>query len=431
LLSAEFKVTEPGISVLVAKKGQVIYKKAFGSANMELNTPLQPDMVFRIGSITKQFTAVAILQLAEQGRLTLQDSIQRYIKDFPSKGYTITIEHLLTHTSGIRDYADADTQNPFIEREDFTPVRLISYFKDWPLEFAPGSKYSYSNSNYVLLGYIIQLVSGENYHKYLKEHILTPAGLGHTGYAEERTIVPGRVQGYMRNRSFFENTEYQTLSMGFGCGDLLSNTADLYRWNSQVVSNSLISKSSVDKAFSPYKLTDGTFTQYGYGWFIDTLYGHRCIHHEGQVSGFIALEKYFPAEDIYVAVLTNVKSSEDKTDFSDRRFRLFSQIAYVAVNNGFLKQVEVSASIQDNYVGTYQLSGSKLTLTIYKKEGKLYCDLSNGSGKNMLLSPLSETKFYLPDILRIYTTIEFIPEDGKVTGLVCNQEKRYEFKKIK
>jgi len=431
LLSPQFKLTEPGIAVLVAKKGEIIYKKAFGSANIELNTPLQPDMVFRIGSITKQFTAVAILQLAEQGRLTLQDSVRQYIKDFPSKGHTITLEHLLTHTSGIRDYADADSSNPFIEREDFTPVRLINYFKDWPLEYAPGSKYSYSNSNYVLLGYIIQLVSGQDYHQYLKDHILTPAGLRHTGYAEERTIIPGRVQGYMRNRGFFENTDYQTLSMGFACGDLLSNTEDLYRWNNLVVSNSLISRSSVDKAFSPYKQTDGTFSKYGYGWFIDTSYGHRCIHHEGQVSGFIALEMYFPAEDIYIAILTNVKSGEDKTDFSDRRFRLFTQIAYLALGNNFLRQVEVSAATLDSYAGVYQLSSGKATLTIYKKEGNLYCDLSNGTGKNMLLSPLSETKFYLPDVRRIYTTFEFMLEGGKVTTVVTNQEKKYEWKKVK
>jgi len=254
LLSSQFTPMEPGISVLVAQKGQIVYKKAFGSANLELNTPMLPDMVFRIGSITKQFTAIAILQLAENGRIFLQDSITKYIKDFPAREYTITIEHLLTHTSGIRDYANADTVHPFIEREDFTPARLMSYFKNQPLEYKPGSKYSYSNSNYVLLGYIIQIVSGQDYHHYMKDHIIKPAGLWHTLYAEERTIVPGRVQGYTRNKGFFENTDYQTLSMGFACGDLLSNTEDLYRWNQAVISGSLINNQSVDKAFSPTRL---------------------------------------------------------------------------------------------------------------------------------------------------------------------------------
>jgi CubicO group peptidase (beta-lactamase class C family) len=430
LLSSQFTPTEPGISVLVAQKGQIVYKKAFGSANLELNTPMRPDLVFRIGSITKQFTAIAILQLAEKGLISLQDNITKYIKDFPVGEYPITIEHLLTNTSGIRDYANADTVNPFIEREDFTPARLISYFKNQPLLFKPGSKYNYSNSNWVLLGYIIQLVSGQDYHQYMKDHIIIPAGLQHTLYAEERTIVPGRVQGYTRDRGLFENTYYQSLSMGFACGDLLSNTEDLYHWNKAVLSGDLINTQNVGKAFSPYTLTDGTATHYGYGWFIDTLYGNRCIHHEGQVSGFIALEKYFPASDTYVVILTNVKSGEDKTDFSSRRFRLFNDIAYLALGNSFSKEVNVNGTVLDDYTGTYQITSGKETITIYKKHDKLYFDLSNGTGKNVLLSPLSETKFYAPDVRRIYTTFEFIKENGKVIKVIVVQDRRYEWKKV-
>lgn len=431
LLSSQVTSNEPGISVLVAQKGQIVYKKAFGSANLELNTPMLPDMVFRIGSITKQFTAIAILQLAEKGRISLQDSITKYIGNFPASGYTITIEHLLTHTSGIKDYANADTVHPFIEREDFTPARLISYFKNQPLEFKPGSKYSYSNSNYVLLGYIIQLVSGQDYHQYMIDHIIVPVGLKHTLYAEERTIVPGRVQGYTRDRGFFENTDYQTLSMGFACGDLLSNTEDLFRWNQAVISGSLIKNQSVDKAFSPYTLTDGNTSNYGYGWFIDTLYGHRCIHHEGQVSGFIALEKYFPENGTFMTILTNVKSGEDKTNFSSRRFRLFNDIAYLALGNRFSKEVNVNGTVLDDYTGTYELTSGKEIITIRKKHDKLYFDLSNGTGRNILLSPLSEKKFYAPDVRRIYTTFEFIKENGKVIKLIVVQDRRTEWNKIK
>ncbi len=238
-------------------------------------------MVFRIGSITKQFTAVAILQLVEQGKISLQDSVQKYIKDFPSKGYTITIENLLTHTSGLVDYTSIDSHDPYSERRDFTPEFLIDYFKKEPLQFKPETKYSYSNSNYLLLGYIVQLASGEPYHQYMEDKVIKPAGLTHTLYAEERTVVPGRVTGYTRDRGFFENCDYQTLSLGFACGDLLSNTEDLYKWNTAVTTYKLISKESVAKAFTPYKLSDGTFSDYGYGWFIDTLYGSPYIHHEG------------------------------------------------------------------------------------------------------------------------------------------------------
>jgi len=399
---------------------------------MELDVPMQPDMVFRIGSITKQFTAVAILQLVEQGKISLQDSIQKYIKDFPAKGYSITIENLLTHTSGLIDYTSIDSRDPYSERRDFTPEFLINYFKDKPLQFKPSSKYGYSNSNYLLLGYIIQLVSGESYHQYMADNIIKRAGLANTFYAEEKVIAPNRVAGYTRDNGFFENCDYQTLSIGFACGDLLSNTEDLYKWNNAVTTYQLISKESVVRAFRPYKLKDGTFSNYGYGWFVEPLYGTLCIHHEGQTSGFIALEKYFPEQDIYAAILTNVKSGEDKTDFSQNRFMLFDEIGQLAAGRQLVKEVEMSDTLLSKYVGTYSATFNKSTLAIYKKsDGKLYVDLSNGTGKAMVLSPQSATMFLLPAIKNIVTILEFIQEHGVVTKLIVTQDKKYEWKKIK
>ncbi len=157
LLSKQFKITEPGCEVLVAKQGQIIYKKAFGSANIELNVPMTADMVFRVASITKQFTAVAILQLVEQGMISLKDSLQKFVPDYPFKGHTITIENLLTHTSGVKDYMQIDYQNPYMERWDFTPKQLIDSFKNYPMEFEPGTNYSYSNS-----GYVTKLIISQN-----------------------------------------------------------------------------------------------------------------------------------------------------------------------------------------------------------------------------------------------------------------------------
>jgi CubicO group peptidase (beta-lactamase class C family) len=431
LVSPQFEGNQPGISILIAKKGQIVYQKAFGSANVELNTPMQPDNVFRIGSITKQFTAVAILQLVEQGKISLQDSVQKYIKDFPSKGATITIENLLTHTSGLVDYTSMNDPDPYIERRNFTARFLIDYFKKDPLQFKPGTKYSYSNSNYLLLGYIVQLVSGEPYHQYMQDNVIKRAGLTHTLYAEEKIIVPNRVQGYTRDNGFFENCEYQTLSMGFACGDLLSNTEDLYQWNNSLLSGKVISKASLDKAFTPYKLSDGTLSSYGYGWFIEPLYGSSCIHHEGQTSGFIALEKYFPKEDIYISILTNVKSTEDKTDFSDSRFKLFADITPIALGKRLISGVSVDEAILDSYAGTYKATFNKSTLTIHKENGKLYVDLSNGTGKNMVLVPLTETNFLIPDIKNISTTCEFVKANGKVIKLIVTQDKKYGWTKIK
>jgi len=431
LIATQFRPNEPGISVLIANKNDVVYKKAFGSANIELNVPMQPDMVFRIGSITKQFTAIGILQLIEQRKIFLQDSIQKYIPTFPSKGYTITIENLLTHTSGIPDYSNADTtNNPFIERHDFTPEQLIRYFDYMPLEFKPGTKYNYSNSGYVLLAYIIQQISHKDYHEYIKENVINRAGLQHTLFANEHTIIPNRVEGYTRDKGFFENREYQTSSLAFGCGDLMSTTEDLYQWNKALTAYKLVSKEMLQKAFTPYKLSDGSYTNYGYGWFIDN-FGIKRIHHEGQVSGFTALEAYYPDNGTYVSILTNQLSGEDATDFSDKRFRLFDKIFSLALGKQLDKEVTLSDSLLDKYVGVYSALPKKIDkATIYKNNGKLYMDLSNRTGKHMLMQPLSDTEFLLPDVKRIRTTLKFIIENGKIKKLVATQEKSMDWIKV-
>lgn len=432
LVVPQFKPNEPGVSILIAKHGQIVYEKAFGSANVELNVPMQLDMVFRIGSITKQFTAIGILQLAEQGKISLQDSVQKYIKAFPSKGYKITIENLLTHTSGIIDYTSIDDPDPYIERRDFTPQSLINYFKNEPLQFSPGTKFSYSNSNYVLLAYIVEIVSGKPYHEYMKENVLQPAGLTNTFYADENTIVPGRVAGYTRHRGFYENCDYQTISLGYGCGDLLSTVEDLYKWNNALLANKLVKKETLEKAFTPFTLKNGTHTTYGYGWFIDSALGKKCIHHEGQVSGFIAEEEYFPDAETYIALMTNVKTGDDTTDFSDNRFRLFNNIFSLALGRSLLKEAVINDTILDKYVGIYTATFKKNSkLTIYKKDGKLYMNLSNGTGKNMVMLPQSDTTFLLPDVKWIKTSCEFINEDGNVSKLFFTQDKRYEWKKVK
>lgn len=431
LIATQFKPNEPGISVLIANKDGIIYKKASGSANLELNVPMQPDMVFRIGSITKQFTAIGILQLVEQGKISLQDSIQKFIEDFPSKGYTITIENLLTHTSGIIDYSSMNDPDPYIERRDFTPQFLINYFKNEPLQSQPGTKYSYSNSNYVLLAYIITMASGKTYHDYMKENILEPAGLTNTFYADENTIVPGRVQGYTRYKGFYENCDYQTISLGYGCGDLLSTVEDVYKWNNALLAYKLVKKGTLEKAFTPFTLKNGKRTTYGYGWFIDSTLGYKCIHHEGQVSGFTAEEEYFPDTKTYVALMTNVKTSDDTSNFSDGRFRLFNNIFLLALGKKLEKVVIVSDSILNKYIGTYSATFNKnQTLTIHKNDGKLFMDLSNGTGKHMLMQPSSDTEFQLPDVKLIRTTCDFILENGKVRKLIVTQDKKFDWIKI-
>lgn len=426
LIKSQFKDHEPGIVVLAARKGKVIYRKAFGSANLEQDIPLKPDMVFRIGSISKQFTAIGILQLSEQGKLRLDDSVQQYIKDYPSKGHTITIEHLLTHTSGLKDYMSIDHPDPYIERHDFTPQFLINHFKNESLQFVPGTKYGYTNSGYVLLAYIIEKASGQSYHDYMRRNVLEKAGLQHTYYANEMTIIPGRVNGYTRDKGFYQNTYYQSLSIGYGCGDLMSTVDDLYAWNNALLSGKLVKKETLEKAFTSYRLQDGTATGYGYGWFSANLYGTSCIKHEGQVSGFIAMEYYFPLQEVFVTAITNVKSGEDTTGFSDQRFGLLSQIPKMVLGNLLPKEVPVADSVLDTYVGKYQTVIGQKTIAIKRMGHALYVD----DGGAMRMHALTVNKFQVIGV-PVETILEFsVGKEGKVTGLTVYRNGRYEWKKI-
>ena len=426
LLSAAIPSADPGVVVLVAQKGKVVYEAAFGSANLELEVPLKPNMVFQIGSVTKQFTAVGILQLMEQGKISLQDSVQEYVKDFPAKGATITIENLLTHTSGLTDYTAIDSDIPFIERRDFTPTFIIDYFKQTPLGFKPGTRYGYSNSNYALLAYIIEKVTGMSYHEYITQKVIRAAGLTNTRFAGEKNIVPLRVTGYTRDNGFYEHCDYQTLSIGYGCGDLLSTAQDLNKWNEALLAGKLIRAATLERAYTPYRLADGTFSSYGYGWFIDREGDKKCIHHEGQTSGFITLEKYFPAEEMYIAILTNVKSGEDKTDFSDRRFKLFAQITALALGEEQPAIVMVSHQQLDSYTGTYQ--AGKQTIDIRNKKGMLVCDASM-EGRFKLV-PVGTHKFIIAQVSPV-SSFEFIHDKaGHVVELIAMQPTTFDWRKV-
>jgi CubicO group peptidase (beta-lactamase class C family) len=256
-ITGNYQSYAPGCAVLVAKKGEVLLEKGYGSANIELNVPMQSGMVFRIGSITKQFTAVAILQLVEQGKIALTDSIQKFIRDFHFKGKTITIEHVLTHTSGIKGYEEIDAKLPNPMRIDFSPKTVIDSIDRLSLEFEPGTRYNYSNSNYFLLGYIIEQVSGLSYPEYLRENLFKPAGLTSTYYESHTAIIPNRASGYSLADGKYLNTDFISMSLVYGAGALRSTVADLYKWHKALYEGKLLKKEAFIKAIQPYKLADG------------------------------------------------------------------------------------------------------------------------------------------------------------------------------
>ncbi|MEP6948766.1 MAG: serine hydrolase domain-containing protein [Ginsengibacter sp.] len=380
----------PGCVVLVVKKGDIVYKKAFGTANLELKVPMLTGMIFRIGSMGKQYTAIAILQLVEQGKISLQDSIQKYIKDFPSKGYTITIENLLTHTSGIKNYQEIS--NPSAERTDYTPKQGVDYFKNEPLEFKPGSQFKYSNSNFYLLGYIIETITGKTYEEYLQQNVLDKAGLKNTYYIHPERIIPDRASGYSSFDGKLEKATLENVTTMYAAGALMANVDDLYKWHQALYSLKLVKQETLDKAFSPYKFADSTLSEYGYGWFIKNIDGSKTIEHAGSTDGFQGDEIYLPAEDVFVAALFNCFEADmDWTVLSN-------DIARLAIGRPLNYEVKLSEDILRQYIGEYVFKiGHKLIVTL--ENAKLFIEDTNPIDRlpKVRLYAESENKFYMKE----------------------------------
>ncbi|MFD2933115.1 serine hydrolase [Spirosoma flavum] len=299
-------------AVLVAEKGQVIFKKGYGMANIEWNIPNAPDTKFRLGSITKQFTAMLIMQLVEKGKLKLAGKITDYLPDYPRvTGDKITIHHLLTHTSGIPNYTNVPKFFETMSRDPYTPEAFTKKFADLPLDFEPGAKFSYSNSGYFLLGVIIEKVTGKSYAELLKANILTPAQLADTGYDLFSPILPKRASGYEKERGNYVNAPYLDMSIPYAAGSLYSTVEDLYRWDQALYTDKLLSAASKATMFTPFLGSYEEGFGYAYGWIVGKAkVGERkdsllLIAHGGGINGFNTLISRAPQDKQLVVLLSN------------------------------------------------------------------------------------------------------------------------------
>ncbi|MEO6000901.1 MAG: serine hydrolase domain-containing protein, partial [Chitinophagaceae bacterium] len=271
LISAYAEYGKFNGSILVAEKGKVIFKKGFGLANMEFNVPNQPDTKHRLGSITKQFTAMLIMQLVEQGKLKLDVPISAYLPDYPKKkGEVVTIHHLLTHSSGTPNMTAFPGFFKNISRNSYSPVQLVNLFADSTLQFEPGKKYAYSNSGYILLGYIIEKVTGKTYEQVLQENIFTPLKMNNTGYDHHRTLLKNRANGYEKNGRNYVNANFIDMSVPYAAGALYSTVEDLYLWDQALYGNLLLRKENMDLLFTKHISSGGSY-YYGYGWGIGEI----------------------------------------------------------------------------------------------------------------------------------------------------------------
>ncbi len=396
--------------------------RSYGFANREHEVANDLQTKFRIGSVTKQFTAVAILQLQEQGLLDVRSLISAYLPDYP-EGDRITIHHLLTHTAGIPEYLDPEVFPDLAEwmRLPATLEQLVDRFKNLPLEFEPGEKFKYSNSGYILLTQIIETVSGQSYADYVQTRIFEPLGMSNTGYETPQTVIPHLAQGYLSIGSeiYLQASPFD-MSLPQGAGGLYSTAEDLSSWNQwlygEAIDQSVLSEAARDSLLPPAVKMEPEVSPdafYGYGLVLDTHLARQRIHHGGGISGFTSALAYYPKEVLTVVVLSNLETAVSG--------RIAADLAAIALGEPYEvpqqpEAVEVDPAVYERYTGTYQLL-PEMQVTI-RVEGNELTAQATGQGA-FVLYPTSETDFFA-QVADITVTFS-LTEDETVEGLILRQ----------
>ena len=399
-------------AALVARGDEVLFQGGYGKANLELDVPDTPETEFRLGSLTKQFTAAAILQLQDQGRLSVNDTLDRYLPDAPHAG-EVTLAQLLSHSSGIPDPPElAEGSSGSGLRQANTADGMISRVVGQPLEFTPGSQYHYCNVCYMILGRVIEEVSGQSYADYLTQHIFQPAGMTATGIDEAGRVLPHRASGYTWNGETYSNSEFVDLSNVGAAGVLYSTVGDMYKWDRALYSDKLLSPAAREAFFTP-RVSKDDGSSYAYGWVIVATPEHTLAEHSGGVNGFVTFVIRDPATELYVVVLSNV---EDPAALDMAQG--LAAIAYGEPYDmpGQPPAVEVDPAVLQKYAGSYQVSAD-MTVTITAEAGHLFAEVP-GQPKFELF-PTSETEFFAK-IADIKLHFE-VGADGAVTELVIHE----------
>ncbi len=407
LLTSSFPAGEPGATVIVVKDGKVLLRKGYGMADLELGVRMEPDMRLRIGSVTKQFTAAAILVLADEGKLALSDPITKFLPGYPTHGQTITVEHLLTHTSGIKSYTDMPEWVP-LWRKDMPLDTLIAFFKDQPMDFAPGEKWKYDNSGYVLLGAIIEKASGKPYADFVRDRIFAPLGMTHSAYDTTESVVTRRVPGYQKTGAGWINAPYLSMTQPYAAGALVSTVDDLAKWDAALYTDRLVKQASLQRAWTPASLKDGKSTGYGFGWTMSAVQGRPSVEHGGGINGFVCYVLRLPQDRVYVAVLTNRAADAPSPD------RLAVQLAALAIGKPYEepKPVARTAAQLDALTGVYRIGDTEQRI-ITRDGTKLLSQ--RGGGPKREICALSPTEFYVKDSFTRFTFKQ--DAAGKVTAI--------------
>jgi CubicO group peptidase (beta-lactamase class C family) len=402
-------------SVLVAQKGKILLCKGYGMANYEHMAPNTPHTKFDLGSITKQFTSMAIMQLVQAGKLKLSDTVASIVPDAPH-GKEITVYQLLTHTAGIPDHEESvelDYSKPataldFDYSKHVSIADIIKWLKNKPLEFTPESKFKYSNTGYVLLAAIIEKTSGKDYETFIQEHIFKPLGMNNSGMLDNKKIILNRAQGYHRTGTDLQNAHYYDPSVDIASGALYSTIEDMYLWDRALYTDKLLSSVLRKQLWQPH------LDEYGLGWRATSIHEHRCVMHTGGWFDCATIIMRFIDDDICIIVLSNFDAvSAPVKRIADDLAAIVFGLHYALPRTA----IKIDTSLYDLYVGRYEIKPD-LIVTVAKKSNQLFVQTNDQSADEIF--PESETEFFMN------TTdgqISFVKDThGIVTQLIGHQD---------
>jgi len=360
-----------GMAVAVVRGRDTLLFKGYGLSDVENRVPVTPSTVFRVGSVTKQFTSAAIMQLVEQGKVTLDDVSTTYLPNFPTHGRAVLVRHLLNHTSGIPSYTDIGARFGRVARLDLAPDSLLAIVAPDSLMFEPGTHFYYNNTGYFMLGQVIERVTGATYARHLEQTLLKNAGLSNTLYCDTRRLIPNRAQGYDRIGQGFLNADYLSMALPNAAGSLCSTVGDLVSWTQQLHGGRVVNSASLRQMTTPVTLPSGRPMRYGYALTVDTVGGHPLVEHGGGINGFSAYLSYAPADSLVVAVLANTASAPSSRVTRDL---VQAAIGVAPAAASVVQDLPLTPAERARYVGEYavtQPDGTRRTAQVFEDEGQL------------------------------------------------------------
>jgi D-alanyl-D-alanine carboxypeptidase len=392
-----------GMSIAIARGSNILVAKGYGYADLENDVAASADTVYHLDSVTKNLTAAAVLLLAEQGKLSLDDEIAKYVAEFPAQGHRVLIRNLLSHTSGIVNFSSIGAKFDAIERLDSSHQMILGIIQNEPFHFAPGDGWRYSNTGFYLLGMIIERVSGQRYGDFMATHLFKALDMRSTRYCESNAIIKHPAHGYTVGTDGFANADFISWVNVYSAGAICSTVLDLVKYQLALNRGQLVNEAFLAAMRTPTQLTDGTFIDYGMGTRLGSLAGHRIVGHTGNGAGFNHVLEYFPADDLIVAVLMN-------TDGHLSALTVATQIAQLLLNLPKEEPMDLPLTAKQTVDFSGSFESDEQTTLVFEKNGKLWAKRLGSKGDGFPAAYVGDDTFVPREFMRV----RFLYSQGKV-----------------